>query len=240
MLLRTIRTIIIDDDKDWHDILKVLVDAHPKLELVGTYTSPIVAYNYIAQNEVDLILLDIEMPEINGLDFIKSMVKPPHVIFITAHPEFAVKSYEVNAVDYLVKPITAHRFLQAIEKVMLKWNDINALQTVNQEQFFFIRENNFFVKIDVNNVLFLRSMENYTQIVALDRTYTMLMSLSAVEEQLPPSVFQRVHRSYVVNISKITLINKTELYINDYKVPLTRTFADKIMANLVKSHLITK
>jgi DNA-binding LytR/AlgR family response regulator len=239
MVLKPIRTIIIDDDKDWHDILERLVHAQPQLLLMGSFTSPVAAHSLITEGGVDLILLDIEMPDINGFEFIKAMSKPPLVIFITSHLEFAIKSYEVNAVDYLVKPITIPRFLQAIEKVVAKWTEKQA-QVQPDDTYFFIRENNSFVKIEIDKILYLKSLENYTQITTLDQVYTTLIPISDIKEQLPAALFLRVHRSYVVNISKVTVVNNTGLYINDHEIPLSRSLADSIVDTLVKAHLITK
>jgi DNA-binding LytR/AlgR family response regulator len=239
MAAKPIRTIVIDDNKDWIDILETLVKSQPQLSLIGSFMSPLTAHSLITEGSVDLIFQDIEMPEVNGMEFIERLSKPPMVIFITSHLEFAAKSYEVNAVDYLVKPITIPRFLQAIGKVMDKWNEKQA-QSLAENAYFFIRENNNYVKIETDKVLYLKSLENYTQIITADQTFTTLMPLSDVKEQLPPDRFLRVHRSYVVNLSKITAVNRTEVFINEHEIPLTRSIGDSIFDTLVKAHLISK
>jgi two-component system, LytTR family, response regulator len=239
MILKPIRTIIIDDDKDWQDILARLVNAQPQLMLVGTFSSPVAAHTLITEGGVDLILQDIEMPDVNGFEFIQMMTKPPMVIFITSHLEFAAKSYEVNAIDYLVKPVSIPRFLQAIEKVVLKWSEKQA-QLLPDDTYFFIRENNSYVKIDIDEILYLKSMENYTQIITNDIIHTTLLTLTTIIEQLPADRFLRVHRSYVVNISNVTSVTKTEIHINEHQIPITRTSSDTIFDTLVKAHLISK
>ena len=236
--MKNIRTLVIDDDDDWRDSLVSRVEAHPKLELIGAYESPIAAYDLITEGSVDLILLDIEMPEVNGVAFMKNLLKPPMVIFVTAHRDFAIDSYDVQAIDYLLKPLSTLRFRQAIEKVLLRRAETN-VPTEAAHDFFFIKENNSYIKIEKGSILFLKSMENYTQIVTKAHTYTTLMSLSKIEETVPP-LFQRVHRSYVVNISKVTAVNKSELFIDSHQIPLSRGNADDIMNNWVKSHLIGK
>jgi DNA-binding LytR/AlgR family response regulator len=239
MAAKPIRTIVIDDNKDWLDILETLVKSQPQLSLIGSFMSPLTAHSLITEGSVDLIFQDIEMPEVNGMEFIERLSKPPMVIFITSHLEFAAKSYEVNAVDFLVKPITIPRFLQAIGKVMEKWNEKQA-QSLAENDYFFIRENNNYVKIETDKVLYLKSLENYTQIITADQTFTTLMPLSDVKAQLPPDRFLRVHRSYVVNLSKITVVNRTEVFINEHEIPLTRSIGDSIFDTLVKAHLISK
>jgi DNA-binding LytR/AlgR family response regulator len=239
MAIKPIRTIIIDDDKDWLDILKTMIKSQQQLNLIGSFTSAVAAHSLITEGSVDLILQDIEMPEVNGMEFIERLSKPPMVVFVTSHPEFAVRSYEVNAVDYLVKPIAIPRFLQAMEKVTSKWTEKQA-QTSADNAYFFIRENNNYVKVEMDKVLYLKSMENYTQIVTTDQLYTTLMPLSNVKEQLPPELFLRVHRSYVVNLSKITAVNRTEVLINEHEIPLTRSMSESIFETLVKARLISK
>jgi DNA-binding LytR/AlgR family response regulator len=238
MALKPIRTIIVDDTPDWLDIIGKLVNAHPQLSLVGSFTSPMEAHSLITEGDVDLILQDIEMPDVNGMEFIQMLTKPPLVIFITSHLQFAAKSYEVNAVDYLVKPISVPRFLNAIE-VMAKWAEKQA-PPLPENGYFFIRENYNFVKIEIDKVLYLKSLENYTQIVTLDHVYTTLVPLTTLKEKLPDALFMRVHKSYIVNISKITSFNKSEIFIKDYEIPLTRSFADGLFDTLVKTHLISK
>ena len=235
---KSIRTLIIDDEEDWRDAISARVEAHPKLELMGVFESPMAAYDLITEGVVDLILLDVEMPEANGVEFMRHLSKPPMVVFITSHRDFAIESYEVKAVDYLLKPLSAGRFMQAIEKVMALLEA--ETEPVSDDNFFFIRENSSFVKIDVANILFLKSLENYIQIITPTRIYTTLMPLSAAENSLPKAQFLRVHRSFLVNILKVTVVNKTELLIDAHEIPIGRAYADVVFNSLVKGHLMAK
>ena len=237
---KDIRTVIIDDDEDWRDNLSDRVEAHPRLILLASFESPIAAYDLITEGVVDLILLDIEMPDINGVEFIRYLSKPPKVIFITSHRDFAFESYEVKAVDYLLKPLSVGRFMQAIEKVVEQIQSNEMTKSVLHEKFFFIRENNSFVKIEINHILFIKSLENYIQIVTPDHTYTTLMSLSTAEENLPNALFLRVHRSFLVNITKITVVQKTELFIETTEIPIGRAYADIVFNSLIKMYSISK
>jgi DNA-binding LytR/AlgR family response regulator len=235
---KNIRTIIIDDEEIWRDNIADRVEAHPKLELIGVFASPMAAYDLITEGVVDLILLDMEMPDANGVEFMRHLSKPPMVIFITAHRDFAIESYEVKAVDYLLKPFSSGRFMQAIEKAMVRMEAEN--DPVSDDTYFFIRENNSFVKIEIAHILFLKSLENYTQIITPKRTYMTLMPLSLAEESLPKAPFLRVHRSFLVNMSKVTVVNKTELFIEAHEIPIGRAYADVVFDSLVKGHLIAK
>lgn len=235
---KNIRTIIIDDEEHWRDNIAARAEMHPKLELIGIFESPMAAYDLITEGVVDLILLDMEMPDTNGVEFMRHLSKPPMVIFITAHRDFAIESYEVKAVDYLLKPFSSGRFMQAIEKVMARMEEKN--DPVSDDTYFFIRENNGFVKIEIANILFLKSLENYTQIITSSRTYTTLMPLSVAIDGLPDAQFLRVHRSFLVNKAKVTVVNKSELFIDTHEIPIGRAYADVAFNSLVKDNLIAK
>ncbi len=240
MTSTTIKTIVIDDNVDWLEIIAAGVNAHPKLELIGTFNSPVSAHSLITEGKVDLIFLDIEMPEVNGFEFAKYLINPPLIVFVTSHRNFAVESYEINAVDYLMKPYSIPRFMQAVEKASLKLNEKRGATSLKYDSFFFIRENNQYVKIETDNILYLSSLQNYTQIVTSEQTHTTLMTLTELEEHIPPSVFLRVHRSFIVNTLKINSVNRTEIIINDHVIPIARNLATDIINSLVKSHLVTK
>ncbi len=240
MLINPLKTIIIDDDKDWLELTSIQVKAHPSLNLIATFSSPIAANPLITEGVVDLILLDVAMPEVNGVDFMRHLVHPPLVIFITSHINFAAESYELNAVDYLIKPFSTPRFMQAIEKASLRFNEKQSYKPPKESEFFFIRENNQYVKIEINKILYLNSMQNYTQIITANHTHTTLMTLTEIEEYLPSSAFLRVHRSYLVNTSKITAISRTDLFINEHQIPIARNIANDVINGLVKSHLVIK
>jgi DNA-binding LytR/AlgR family response regulator len=235
---KSIKTIIIDDEEDWRDNIAHRVETHPRLALIGIFESPMAAYDLITAGGVDLILLDMEMPDANGVEFMRHLSKPPLVVFITSHSDFALESYDVKAVDYLLKPLSVGRFMQAIDKVIARLGVEN--DVISDDTFFFIRENNSFVKIDIADILFLKSLENYTQIITPTRTYTTLMPLSTAADSLPNAQFLRVHRSFLVNISQVTVINKSELFIEAHEIPIGRAYADVAFNSLVKGHLIAK
>jgi DNA-binding LytR/AlgR family response regulator len=242
MQLKPLRTIIIDANTHWHKVIEDYVKNHSNLELIGSFSTPHAAYDIIIEGGVDLILFDIdidtETPDTNGIEFIRNVPKPPFVIFITQYTQFAAESYEVNAIDFLVKPFESPRFLKAIDKVVGRWAE--KLVQPSDVKFFFIRENNNFVKIKVKKILYLKAMENYTQIFTNEGIHTTLLPLTVIEYKLPLSLFQRVHRSFVVNLSKISSVNKSEIFIKDLKIPLSINHSEIVMNILVKSHLIAK
>lgn len=234
MISSPIQTIIIDDNKQERELLVHSVEEHPSLRLMGVYASTTAAHKQIIEGNVDLILMEIGLPDAHGLDFVRYLVKPHYIVFITKLRDYAVESYDLNVVDYIVKPLITERFLQAIEKVCQKKWQMNGAE----RPFFYVKDNSHFVKIERDTILYLKAMENYTQIVTPQRTHTVLMRLATLEKQLPPSVFLRANRSYIVNASKIEAISKIEIIISEHQIPLTRTYSEAIFDKFINAHLI--
>lgn len=240
----TIRTIIIDDSLDWRDILTRLVKLHTVLELVGTYASALEAYPHIVQNKVDFILTDIDMPDLNGIEFIKNLKHPPLVVFVTSHLQFAIEGFEAAAVDYLVKPFEMPRFLQCIERVRLRFEAENALKndSDSDDEYFFMKVNQNSIKLRYNEVLYMQAMENYVSVHTVSGTvHTVMLRLSNFEKTLPATVFMRCHRSYLINYRLLTHINKTTLsLVGGHNVPISEHYFDKIQREIVLEKTIRR
>ncbi len=232
MQTKTLRTIVIDDDFHWNKIITQSVNAHQHLECVGSFHFPLDTYQIISEAKVDLILLDIEMPEINGVQFYKRLKNPPPVIFVTSHRDFAVESYDLQAIDYLIKPFDDLRFIQAIER-FISFSKFQNPEKKPSNNVILIKENNRYYKLNCDDILFLKSLDNYVQIITIERSYTILKSLKELEVELPVSQFLRVHRSFIANINKITNFNTTELIINKHEIPIARSFADVVLNALM-------
>lgn len=230
------RTIIIDTDVHSREHLTHSVKAHPRLEWVGTFDKCLKAHDLVVSDAIDLILMDVDLPDVHGLAFIRHFVNSPLVVVLTANRAHAVEGYELNVVDYVIKPYTTARFFQAIEKVFRLVKE----QNMPHKRFFFFKENSHFIKIEMDKILYLKAMENYTQIITEERSYTVLGRLATIEKQLPPSVFSRTNRSCLVNMSKITAINKAEILIDTHSINLTRAFAEAIFNSYINVHLIGK
>jgi two-component system, LytTR family, response regulator len=230
------RTIIIDADVQGRESLTHSVKAHPRLEWIGTFDSCLKAHDLVVSDSIELILMDVDLPDVHGLAFLRHLVNPPLVVLLTANHDYAVESYELNVVDYVLKPYTTARFLQAIEKVFRLVKE----QNMPHKRFFFFKKNSHFIKIEMDKILYLKAMENYTQIVTAERNYTILGRLATIEKQLPPSLFLRTNRSCLVNMSKITAINKAEILIYTHSINLTRAFAEAIFNSYINVHLIGK
>jgi DNA-binding LytR/AlgR family response regulator len=244
-----VKTIILDDEPHWQVVLRRMAEAHPQLEVTGTYGSAQDALNAIAMDRPQLILSDIEMAEINGIELIRSMESPPYVVFVTTHEQFAVDSYQVDAVDYLVKPVTVARFERAINKVIKRMqpsevSDLDNGTLIDHSDndvisFFFIKDQNTFVKINCEDILFIKSLENYIQIFTDKGAFTTLATLSYIESRLGPS-FMRVHRSYIVNLEKVETFTTEDIRFGQHEVPLGGQYQEQFKTNFVQKNLLKK
>lgn len=243
----SIRTIIVDDDAIWRDLVSEFVKMNPHLKLVGEFDSAIAAYPVLMAEKVDLILLDVEMPHLDGLKFAKSLTHPPLIVFITSHTESAVQGFEVAAIDFLVKPFTVERFTKMVERAHAQLiNSSSQKESFEQnlppynDTFFFIRSSHAFVKINYADVLYIKAMENFIQIVTPTLKHTALIPLSTVEEQLPSDKFMRAHRSYLINAQNIESMTKDTVHFGEFQVPLTEQYRDKIVKTFIENRLLKK
>ncbi|WP_028527199.1 LytR/AlgR family response regulator transcription factor [Runella limosa] len=234
-----ISTLVVDDDINWQKIIGKFVQIHPNLELVGVCGSAMEGYSKMSDVEVDLLICDIEMPEMSGLSFVKSIRHRPFVIFVTAHRDYALDCYEVSPVDFMLKPLELDRFLKAIEKVKERF--INTEETTPVEPYFFVRENSNYVQIAYKEVLYMKAQENYLQIVTKHSSYSPILSISKMEEQLRSDVFMRVHRSFLVHRSAIQTITKNEIVLTSGDtIPIGDQYRNQITRKHIEGNLISR
>lgn len=234
-----INTLIIDDNLDWQKIISKLVQLNPLLNLVGVCDSAMQAYAKLVEGEIDLLICDIEMPDMSGLQLIKSLRSAPFVIFVTAHRDYALDCYEVSPIDFLLKPIELERFLQSIEKVRLKY--INTPDTLEIEPYFFVRENLNYVQILYKDVLYMKAQENFLLIVTTTQNYLPILSITKMEEQLKGDKFLRVHRSFIVNRSAIRVISKNDITLsNGQSIPIGEQYRTQINRKHIDGNLVSR
>jgi DNA-binding LytR/AlgR family response regulator len=242
--MERIKTLILEDEQHWQLVLRRMVEAHPLLELTGIFGSPLDALPALHTEQYDLLLLDVEFAEINGIDFAKTLDNPPMIIFVTTHERFALKSYEVEAIDFLVKPVQMDRFLKAIEKVQKRFGMVQKPGEEGPEglfegDFFFVKEQQGYTKVVIDDILFVKSLENYIQIFTRDATYTTLAALNFVEGKLG-SKFMRIHRSYLVNLQHIDYFTNELLSVKGYELPIGGQYIEQFKQDFVHRNVLKK
>lgn len=235
-----INCIIIEDEKPASDILELYISNVEFLHLKGIFSSATQALNFLNTESVDLIFLDINLPGISGINFIRSLTPAPSVIFTTAYAEYAVESFEVEAVDYLLKPIPFERFIKAVNRFLKlkKFEDgiIKIDNRVKDKPFVFIKCDKKMVKIFLDEILYFEAQKNYLLIYAENCIYRTYHSISEMEEKIPEQMFIRIHRSFVVALKKIEGYTANYVEIKKHKIPIGRHYS-LFTANTLKSFL---
>lgn len=237
----SINCIIIDDEPLARKGLKEYIQDAGFLHLLAEFDSPLKATDMISSGQCHLLFLDIQMPRITGLDFFKTLQHPPPVIFTTAYPQYALEGFEVNALDYLVKPFSFDRFLKAA----LKAKEFYEVRETNRQEatasdFFFIKADNKLVKILFEEVLFAEALQNYVTIHTTGKKYMTYLTFKAVEEYLPADKFLKVHKSYIVAASKIDSIEGNDIRIGQHNIPISRSLKDEVMERLLRNRFLKR
>lgn len=227
-----IKYLIIDDEHIAHDIIKGYCDMLPNLEFGAHCYDAIEAIDYLQKEQVDLIFLDLNMPKLKGFEFLKTLTSPPQVIVTTAYSEFAIEGYELNVIDYLLKPFSFERFLSAVNKVTAsKTNTIKKERKVNiapEEQSIFLKQNNSHIQVDLDAILFIEASGNYTKVVTTKETISIREKISDMIQLLSNNDFIQVHKSFAVSKKHIKSIEGNRIYIEDYTVPIGKLFKTNV------------
>jgi DNA-binding LytR/AlgR family response regulator len=220
------RCIIIDDEPLAGKLVREYISRVSFLELAGTFTDAIEAKKLLEKEKIDLLFLDIQMPDINGLQFYDSLKDKPMVIFTTAFSEYAVEGFNVNAIDYLLKPFEYDRFLKSVYKAK-EYAEFMRSQEVQMTSIF-VKSDYQLVKINLKDVLLIEGLDDYIRIhLPNNKTILTLMSLKAIAEKLPPQEFARIHRSYIVPLSKIEKVSSKKIEIAGKEIPVGISYADE-------------
>ncbi len=237
-----LKCLVIDDEPLARNGIADYVRDIDFLTLEGTCETPLEAIRLMEKNKIDLLFLDIQMPKINGLDFLKSLQDPPLVIITTAYPSFALEGFQLDVLDYLVKPITFQRLLKAANKAKSQFQLLQQPQnaTDDSEDHFFIKQDNKFEKIRIEELHFVESMQNYIQLHTSRGKFTTLITLKNIHQELPEKDFMQVHKSYIVALSKIDSVEGNQLIIGKNKIPISRSKREEVMERVVNSKLLRK
>ena len=233
--IKKIRCLVIDDEPPAREILKQHIDGVEALELSGICSNAVEAITFLKEHPVDLLFLDIQMPQLLGTNFIRTLKNPPKVIFTTAYRKYAIEGFELDAVDYILKPISFERFLKAVNKVLQTALPAGLLSHPAKENFhdspnsfLYFRADRKMVKVFFNDILFIEGLKDYIKIITKSRTIVTKYVLSTLGEVLPSDEFLRIHKSYIVAINKIESYNADTVEIAKHELPIGRLFKHEV------------
>ncbi len=231
--------IIVDDEPLARDLLEDFISKIPFLNLKALCKNGFEAVETLQREKIDLIFLDIQMPDISGVQLFESLIVKPQVIFTTAYHDYAVEGFELDATDYLVKPFTFERFLKAANKAYRIYHlnntgtdSLKQIDENSQKDFLFVKEGTSTVRINLNEVLYMEGLKDYIKIFTKEKTVLTLMPLKTMEGKLPSDKFVRVHRSYIVSISKIDSIERSRIIIGDNWLPIGDYYKEEFQKHL--------
>ena len=241
-----INCVIIDDEPLAREGLANYVREVDFLQLTGTCENPVELIKLLDQHRVDLIFLDIQMPKMSGIDFLKIVQNPPMVVITTAFPTFALESFQLNVLDYLLKPITFDRFFKSVNKakdyhqLLTRSVSPDGIKVVTDDSYFFIKCGNKYEKILFDDILYVEGMQNYVIIYTHKNKYTTLLNLKSLEQNFNDKAFIRVHKSYIVSIDKIEGIEGNEIFIQSNRIPISRNYRELVIDKVVTNKLWDK
>lgn len=237
--------IIIDDEPLARQGMEMNIANISSLQLLGSFSNALAAGDFLRKEKIDLMFLDINMPELSGLDFLKSLRDAPLVIFTTAYPQYALESYELDAIDYLVKPIRIERFLKAVNKAE---NHLRLLQLESHsnqvenigDDYVFIKADRKYFKIYFKDILYIEGLKDYVVIYTNDNKIITSMNVKTIAAQLPANIFARVSKSYIVNVLHITSFDNELIYIGNNEIPLGQSFKDDFIRNHIDGKIVRR
>lgn len=244
-----VNVIIVDDEPLAQDVLETYIEKIPELHLVKKCSNAFEANDALKNNDIDLMFLDIQMPQLTGIDFLKTLSKPPLVIFTTAYPNYAIEGFELDALDYLLKPISIDRFMKAankaIEQIGLQQKDGSTAQATGSSssntEYFFVKADKKLVKVNFKEIIYIEGLKDYV-IIRMDSSRVItLQTMKSLEEKLPSTNFMRIHRSYIVNTEKINAIigNMVEVVEKNQAkhLPIGKNYREHLLTMINKNRL---
>jgi DNA-binding LytR/AlgR family response regulator len=230
--MRPVQCIIVDDEPLARKLMSDYVSRLKAWDIKATCRSVAEAYEALYQNDVDVIFLDVQMPDVTGIDFLKALKRAPLVVFTTAYAEYAVEAFRLKAVDYLLKPITEERFREAVDKVERQLQAHESTSSAPETDHVFLKQDNRLVKVWFDNLLYVEAVKDFSKVILKDKTLLISAHLKLMEELLPPSKFVRIHRSYIVALHAITAVQGGAVEIGKQELPVGSTYKEELMRRL--------
>ena len=223
-----LKCVVVDDEPMAREIITTYISKIPNLELIKSCKNASEAIMYLQENEADLFFLDINMPEISGLSLAKIINNKAKIIFTTAYREYAIDGFNLNVVDYLLKPISFDRFLEATQKVTtVQINEVN-------NDFMFVRSERKMVKVDFNSILYVESLSDYVKIFTTEKTIVIRETITSLEQKLPSKYFLRIHRSFIISFKNITSYTNEHIEIHKKALPISRGYKESVLQKLAE------
>lgn len=239
------RCIIVDDEPLAREAIEMLIEKTQNLILLGSFSSATTASGFMLENTVDLVFLDIQMPGINGIEFAKTIPQKTFVIFTTAFSEFAIESYEVDAIDYLIKPVKLERFQKGVDKaevyskLLEKENSNNNIERISDDHFF-IKADRKIIKIYFNDILFIEGLKDYVVMHTENQKVITAMNIKTIHDQLPKNMFVRVSKSYIISAKRIDSVDNNTVYIGKNEIPIGNIYRDFFFNEFVTKKILSK
>ncbi len=231
------KCIVVDDEKLARQLLENYLSKLDDVEVLGSFRSAILARNFLQTQEIDLMFLDIQMPDLTGLELLRLLPKPPITILTTAYKQYALESYELNVIDYLVKPIAFERFLKAIEKTK-DFLNFKSNEKKQARDFIFIKTGQKIIKLLYADILYIEGFREYLKIHTTTGFHLVLMNFKDAQALLPAPNFLRIHRSFIVNLNKLEYIEGNILVINNRKIKVSTTYKSALLEYLNSNNLM--
>ncbi|MDP5171995.1 MAG: LytTR family DNA-binding domain-containing protein [Bacteroidia bacterium] len=242
----SIRCMIVDDEPLALDVLENYIDKIDNLTLVARLDNAIEAFNRLNREAVDLVFLDIQMPRLTGIELLRNMSNPPRVIFTTAYRDYALAGFELDAIDYLLKPISFDRFLRAVNKayqisvpnVPASFHASEVEEQSYEEAFLYLKADKKMVKILLKDILYIESLKDYVRVKTRDKSVTSYQRISFLEEKLPEDRFLRIHRSFIIAMDKIDAFSNSAVEIGEVELPIGRNYRNEVLNALNQKNLL--
>lgn len=232
--------IIVDDEPLAQEVIETYVSKFPALNLIAKCSNAVEAFDVLNKNNIDLMFLDIQMPQISGIDFLKTLPNPPQVIFTTAYSEYAMDGYELNVVDYLLKPISLDRFAKAVNKAVakeLQENEPNIPANTETADYIFVKADKKLIKIRFDEINYIEGLKDYVILHTPNGRVVTLQTMKSLEVKLPSDIFMRVHRSFIVNLANISIIEGNTVQIEKKIIPIGKNYKDVLLTIINKNRL---
>ena len=231
------KCIIIEDEPLAQNVLKKYIGEHPTLELVAICNDALEAQGILTDENIHLLFLDINLPKLSGINFIKTLIRPPLIIFTTAYPEFAVEGFELNAVDYLLKPFSFERFLKAVNKAYEKLNiSINQNDEGNKVSFIFLKADKKIHRVELEAIHYIEAIGDYMKVVTDSGQLIVNETMKKLQEELPEKSFIRVHKSFIISRNRIKFIEGNYVQVEDKSIPIGATYRNEVLAGIGKKN----